>query len=56
MIQRIPEATCLITAYEIGIVSVNGSKMLQVFQDILEIGIGSLVVRCFVFINGERTK
>jgi hypothetical protein len=56
VIQRIPEAACLITAYEIDIVSVNGSEMLQVFQNILEIGIGSLIVRSFVFLNGERTK
>ena len=51
MIEGVAEATSLITAYKFSIVSVNGTKKLQIFQNLFVIGFCFLVVRSFLIFN-----
>ena len=56
MIEGVAEATSLITAYKISIVSVNGTKKLQIFQNLFVIGFCFLVVRSFLIFNCHLAK
>ena len=51
MIQSITEAASLITAYEVSIVSVDGSKKLQIVQNFFVISFCPLVVRSLFGFN-----
>ena len=56
MIEGVTEAASLITAYKFSIVSVNGTRKLQIFQNLFVIGFCFLVVRSFLIFNCHWAK
>jgi hypothetical protein len=56
MIQRIPEATCLIPAYESHIVAVMETHGFQIAEDFTVMGFGSLDVLDLFLLIGVASK